>query len=214
MMKTQTLRCAVHDFCGVLSKAFLRVLRSLSPAAAHQRQIPSWMGRCGHDMGPSAYRARLSQTIVSFVPWTEYDTKTVFGSPAEAVIPAEQWCDAVFETPLMGRLGGPFKLTDESCVFGRITDSCLVTMAEGHGLTVEVRICMLQGDPLFMHLICDLALRLRCRLYMRETGATILPHPLILEAQLIQVRASIKAPLGLHPGPTFAELRRQASQPT
>jgi hypothetical protein len=71
---------------------------------------------------------------------------------------------------------------------------------------------MLQHDPIFMHLNCDLALRLRCRLYVLETGTTILPHPLILEAQLIQVRASIRAPLGLDPGPTFAELRRQAYQ--
>ena len=213
MTKTQTLRCAVRDFYGVLSKAFLRVLRPLSQVAAHQRRALKWKRRCGDDRGLSAYQARLSQTIVSFVPWTEYDTKIVFGSPAEAVIPAEQWSDAVFETPLMNRLGGPFNLTEKSYIFGRITDSCLVTMDEGRGLTVEGRMCLLQGDPLFMHLICDLALRLRCRLYVRETGDTILPHPLILEAQLIEVRASIKAPLGLHPGPTFAELRRQASQP-
>jgi hypothetical protein len=82
---------------------------------------------------------------------------------------AEQWCDAVFETPSVNRLGGPIKLTDESCTFGRITDSCLVTMEEGQGQTVEGRMCILQGDPLFMHSICDLALRLRCRLYVRET---------------------------------------------
>jgi hypothetical protein len=52
-------------------------------------------------------------------------------SPAEAVIPAQQWCDAVFETLLMNRLGVPFKLKDESCIFGRITDGCLVAMEEG-----------------------------------------------------------------------------------
>lgn len=134
-------------------------------------------------------------------------------SPAEAVISADEWCDAVLEAPLMNRLGGPFKLTDESCIFRRITDSCLVAMEAGQGVTVEGRICMLQHDPIFMHLTCDLALRLRCRLCVRETGTTFLPQPLILEAQLIQVRASIRAPLGLDPGPTFAELRRQAYQP-
>lgn len=110
------------------------------------------------------------------------------------MIPAEQWCDAVFEAPLMNRLGDAFKLTDESCIFRRITDSCLVAMEEWQGVTVEGRICMLQHDPKFMHLNCDLAHRLRCRLYVRETGTTILPHPLILEAQLIQVRASIRVP--------------------
>lgn len=134
-------------------------------------------------------------------------------SPAGVVIPAKQWCDAVLETPVMNRLGGPFKLTHESCIFRGISDSCLVAMEEGQGVTAEGRICMRQHDPKFMHFICDLAFRLRCRLYVRETRATILPHPLILEAQLIQVRSSSKAPLSLQPGRTFAELRRRASKP-
>ena len=114
-----------------LSKALLLVFRSLWQVAVHQRRPVSWKGLCGDDRGLSALPARLSQTVVTFVLWTEYDTKIVFGGPAEAVIPAEQWCDVVFETPLMNRLGGPFKLTDKSCIFRRITDSCLMTIEEG-----------------------------------------------------------------------------------
>ena len=207
------LRAAIGRHGRAFSEVLSRIVRFWLPAPAHERHARTPNDGFGHDMSLSEIQKRMSQTVVSFVPWTEYDTTLVFGHPGDALIPSHRWSDAVFETPLMGRLGGPFKVASGGCVFGRIADSCLVTTVDGDAFTVEARICLLQDDPLFMRLICDLALRLRCRLYVRETRTPILPHPWILEAQLIQVRASIEAPLGLDPGPTFAELRRQASQP-
>ena len=207
------LVAAVVRRACAFSEVLSRILRFLLPATAHERHARTQSDGFGHDMSLSEIQKRMSQTVVTFVPWTEYDTTLVFGHPGDALIPSQRWSDAVIETPLMGRLGGPFKVASGECIFGRIADSCLVTMGEGDALTVEARICLLQDDPLFMRLICDLALRLRCRLYVRETRTPILPHPLALEQQLIEVRALVKAPLGLHPGPTFAELRRQASQP-
>ena len=199
----------VRAFSEVLS----RIVRFWLPAPAHEWHTRTPHDGFGHDMSLTEIQKRMSQTVLSFVPWTEYDTTQVFGHPGDALIPSQQWSDAVFETPLMARLGGPFKVASGGCVFGRIADSCLVTTVDGDAFTVEARICLLQDDPLFMRLICDLALGLRCRLYVRETRTPILPHPWILEAQLIQVRASIGAPLGLDPAPTFPELRRHASQP-
>ena len=214
MMSLNFLLGAAIDRCGrAFSKVLVRIVRIWLPAPAQQRHAPTPNDTFSHEMSLSGFQKRMSQTAVSFVPWTEYDTTLVLGHPGDVLIPSQRWSDAVVETPLMGRLGGPFRVASGECIFGPVAGSCLVTMGDGDAWTVEGRICLLQDDPLFMRLICDLALRLRCRLYVRETGATILPHPLILEAQLIQVRASIKAPLGLHPGPTFAELRRRASQP-
>lgn len=213
MLKFHPLQCAAVDRCGrAFSEALSRIVRFWLPAPVHERHARVPSDGFGHDIRLSEIQQRMSQTVVSFVPWTEYDTTRVVGHPGDARIPSNRWSDAVFETPLMGRIGGPFKVARGQCIFGRIADNCLVTMGEGDVLTVEARICLLQDDPLFRRLICDLALRLSCRLYVREIRAPILPHPLALEHQLNEVWASIRTPLGLDPGPTFAELRRQASQ--
>ena len=183
-----------------------------SPMRPNERLASGSKNQYDYESNLSRFQARLAQTVVSFVPWTEFETEDVFGHPGESVIPAAQWWDGVSQTPLMQRLGGPFRISETANVFGCNAHSCIVTSDLGQGLAVEARICLLQDDALFLRLICDLALRLRCRIHSREAATTILPHPMVLEAVLIQIRASISTPLGRHPGPAFADLRRQAAR--